>query len=36
LKSRQLFVELAKDGSYELVKKGLLMLCKGPDALEEE
>ena len=36
LKSRQLFVELAKDGSYELVKEGLLMLCKGPDALEEE
>ena len=36
LKSRELFVELADDGSYELVKKGLLMLCKGSNSLEEE
>ncbi len=36
LKSRELFIELADDGSYELVKRGLLMLCKGPHSLEEE
>ena len=36
LKSRELFVELAEDGSYELVKRGLLMLCKRSNSLEEE
>ena len=36
LKSRELFVELAEGGSYELVKRGLLMLCKGSHSLEEE
>ncbi|MGK0187674.1 MAG: D-amino-acid dehydrogenase [Verrucomicrobiales bacterium] len=38
LRSRQLFVEL--DGQpefdFELVKRGLLMLCKTPEMLEEE
>ena len=36
LHSRELFVELASDGSYALSKNGLLMLCKTSRALNEE
>ena len=36
LRSRELFVDLASDGSYEITKKGLLMLCKTSKAFDEE
>jgi len=36
LESRRLFGELAREGEFGLVERGLLMLCKSAGALEEE
>ncbi|MDP0491738.1 MAG: FAD-dependent oxidoreductase [Verrucomicrobiota bacterium JB023] len=36
LESRRLFVDLAKEEDFELVQKGLLMLCASEAGLEEE
>lgn len=36
LESRRLHQELAKDEGYDLAERGLLMLCKSEEALEEE
>lgn len=36
LESRRLFLELAKEGDFGLVKNGLLMLCQTPQGLDEE